>query len=97
MEKAAGCDVVLAGNVMAAVIFLTAEEQLLSSFTETVALTGSDLVGRVKLRWTTLFGRETVMTVGIVLTTSAEKRHTFVKYWGPANVACNAMTQCVTL
>ena len=40
---------------MATVTFFTVAEQLVLSFTDTVALTGSDLVGIVKLRLTTLF------------------------------------------
>ena len=76
--------------MMATVTFFIVVEQLVLSFTDTVALTGSDSVGIVKLRLTTVFDLGNVMTSDAVLMISAEK-HTHVQKLCSVHMACNVM------
>ena len=76
MDCTMGCEVTVGGSVMVTVIFFTVVELLVSSLTDTVALVGSDSVGIVKLTLTTVLGRGTVVTLGVVVMIPAEKAHT---------------------
>lgn len=76
MDCTMGCEVTVGGSVMVTVIFFTVVELLVSSFTDTVALIGSDSVGIVKLTLTTVLGRGTVVTLGVVAMIPVEKAHT---------------------
>ena len=76
MDCTMGCEVTVGGSVMVTVIFFTVVELLVSSLTDTVALVGSDSVGIVKLRLTTVLGRGTIVTLGVVVMIPAEKAHT---------------------
>ena len=76
MDCTMGCEVTVGGSVMVTVIFFTVVELLVSSFTDTVALVGSDSVGIVKLTLTTVLGRGTVIILGVVIMIPVEKAHT---------------------